>query len=1675
MLDINPLLDDGFSASIAGVTVTGGNVGISYGGGGIIYGEANGGSPGTLTINNCVITANTATGGPGGGIEVSTSGSLVVTDSTISNNTASDAAAGQGGGVDFFIQGGAGNLTLTRCTVSGNRAGANGGAGGGLLLTSKTGSTFTLDQCQLLNNAAFAALGKGGALAVGGGALTAIYCRILGNSADSGVGSAVFDESTGTATVNDNWWGINTGPPAGALAQNPGSPAPVATTWLQLRDTASPSTIAVNQSASLTASFLANSANTPIAAANLTALVGLPVTWSAVGGSISGAQTTIQSAGTATATYNETSGVAGTHSATSVVDNGPASGSVNTVSLTVNKANTTAAFISDVPDASLHGQPVTVSYSVTGASGNSPTVPTGNVLVSDGVNSASGTVADGSAAVALFTTGVRTLTATYQGDANFNASPASTGAGHQVNQANTTSTITSHTPDPSDVGQAVTVNFTVVANAPGAGTPTGNVTVSDGVNSVVATVAAGTGSLTLNTSGNRTLTATYAGDADFNGSTSAGVAHTVNAPAAPDYTVTTIGNVIVVTDLAGNGDTLTVSEPSPTNIKFAAPGRTFSVNGVLFITGDSGDLPLVGVTSITVNAQVGNDILNVGAFTGPLPSLTFNGGPGDDRVSFNGDLTFAAGASLDVDLQNDDPTPGVDTVNLAVNANLKVSGTGTITVTCSRDVVLSGGSSLETVDGNLTVEANQQATPTAGNFHGVFVNGGLIQVTGSGGVMVKGKGGNDAAGNQWGVGVTSGGDVIGGTSGLLTVQGTGGASSGDRNHGVAVVNPGSTIASSGGNVQVTGLAGGSGASGINIAVWSGGAGQVSAGGSGTVTVQGTSGPGAGSHNLGVAFTDAGSTITSGGGNVQVIGIEGAGSNGTAIWGQPSAAITTAANGGALTLIGNSMVLFSGATISGQVGGSVTLRPFTSGAGINLGASSNPTGGPLSLTDDELDQITCGTLIIGDAASGDITVSGAISPANAGALNLVTGGSIRDTYAGVPDVTIASLTTSGNLSPGASPGLFSVVGNHTLADNSTFTVEIGGTVPGTGYDQLSATGNVDIGANVTLSAVSFGGFTPAAGNTFTIISRAGGSGAFAGLPEGATVTVAGVPLKITYVGGAGSDVVLLAPTFSLGNRVFADNGAGGGLANNGVQDGTEPGIQNVVVNLYLADPDGAPTGLVLDTETTDADGWYRFDGVAAGRYVVVVDMAGSGAALTGLMSSIGASANFNLPGDLRDHGLDTPLGGASVLPGGIASAAVEVGTGLQPTGEATGAGAGANGLSGDVGDNLVADFGFTCATYVDGYVFVDFTRDGQWKPANDTPLPGITVWVTNSQGGVVSVLTDLDGYYRANVTAGSTVVRVDTNSAGFTAGYVLTDNTFGQGEDPTTVNVAPCGSAQDNTGFRNPAPTLASILSVAARANAGQVTVRWVTATELGTVSYNLQRQLPDGAWTTVNADPVFAWNSVLGASYEVADTGARARQTYQYQIAEYLDSGETKLHGPYAVMVTGEPGVPVAITSCTLEHGQLRLTWVGGAGSYLLERSLRLGADSDWVEAPLNDAGGHKCPDAAGGRERLLPGVPAGISRDEKFDSPLRAGAARCPPVPSAGDNLSAGLPDGRRGVVQNLRKPTWGGGIQHRRSRLPAPSTRPGRPRGGGPAKEFKRVATAMQAQQRNERNEVR
>ncbi|MCI5120116.1 MAG: hypothetical protein D3908_02785 [Candidatus Electrothrix sp. AUS4] len=159
-------------------TVTGGNTD------GMEYPEFLGGgirNEGTLTLNNSIVTGNTA--GYGGGIG-NYHGQVTLTNSIVSGNTAGN----DGGGIDNYY----GQVTLTNSTVSGNTA---GGYGGGI----HNDGTATLDNSTISGNSA---------MYVGGGidnwgTATLNNTTVSGNTAGD-YGGGIFNYYSSTTTLTDS-------------------------------------------------------------------------------------------------------------------------------------------------------------------------------------------------------------------------------------------------------------------------------------------------------------------------------------------------------------------------------------------------------------------------------------------------------------------------------------------------------------------------------------------------------------------------------------------------------------------------------------------------------------------------------------------------------------------------------------------------------------------------------------------------------------------------------------------------------------------------------------------------------------------------------------------------------------------------------------------------------------------------------------------------------------------------------------------------------------------------------------------------------------------------------------------------------------------------------------------------------------------------------------------------------------------------------------------------------------------------------------------------------------------------------------------------------------------------------------------------------------------------------
>ena len=432
---------------------------------------------------------------------------------------------------------------------------------------------------------------------------------------------------------------------------------------------------------------------------------------------------------------------------------------------------------------------------------------------------------------------------------------------------------------------------------------------------------------------------------------------------------------------------------------------------------------------------------------------------------------------------------------------------------------------------------------------------------------------------------------LGADAARITIQGTGGGTSSDE--GVHITGANTTVSSVAGKIQITG---GSGGDDDGVEIENGA--QVVSAGTGVyaadILIHGTNGIGTTDYSVEIADVDT-----------RVAAIDGLieihGNKDVSVG---SDAVVSSESSSADVVITTNDIIIRGTINAGS--GRVIILPASQDLTYDLGSTSGT--GQCVLTDDELDQIfTSNRIVIGDATSGDISFTGPVDPAGADVLKIISGTLIRDTNTRDPDYTGTELILSGNVSPGRSPGIFSVNSDLVLAPDDTFSVEVGGTTPGTTdhrLDQLDVTGAVLIGSNVTLDVKSYNGFAPVSGDTFVIVNNDGVepvSGTFAGLPEASLITNfldSGLDAVITYEGGDGNDVALIV-VHGIGGLIWHDLYHGSGHLTDGIQDAGEGGLAGVVVNLL----DGA--GALVTSDTTDATGSYKFADLSAGTYIVEV--------------------------------------------------------------------------------------------------------------------------------------------------------------------------------------------------------------------------------------------------------------------------------------------------------------------------------------------------------------------------------------------------------------------------------------------------------------------------------------
>jgi hypothetical protein len=332
------------------------------------------------------------------------------------------------------------------------------------------------------------------------------------------------------------------------------------------------------------------------------------------------------------ASYSTALLAAGPHNITATYagDTNNLAATSNIVTEVINAAVSTTALMTSNASVLLTA-PVTFTATV---SGNSASVPTGNVAFKDGAVTLTTLQVNG-AGVAVFQTstlsaGTHSITAVYQGDSDY-AGSTSTPVTETVNKVTTSAAIVSSA-NPANAGS--TVNFTVTITALNTTTPnipiTGTVSLFEGTTVLgTGTVAAlgaspATATVTVPVSslavGAHAITAVYAGDGNYLASTSPALAQTIVIATSNNVLTASATNVTVTKPLTLTA-TLTSSGGTPGGtVTFldgaASIGTGTLANGIASVTTST-----LAVGAHTITAVYGGDAKD-GASTSNAVTVT---------------------------------------------------------------------------------------------------------------------------------------------------------------------------------------------------------------------------------------------------------------------------------------------------------------------------------------------------------------------------------------------------------------------------------------------------------------------------------------------------------------------------------------------------------------------------------------------------------------------------------------------------------------------------------------------------------------------------------------------------------------------------------------------------------------------------------------------------------------------------------------------------------------------------------------------------------------------------------------------------------------------------------------------------------------------------------------------
>ena len=276
-------------------------------------------------------------------------------------------------------------------------------------------------------------------------------------------------------------------------------------------------------------------------------------------------------------------------------------------------------------------------------------------------------------------------------------------------------------------------------------------------------------------------------------------------------------------------------------------------------------------------------------------------------------------------------------------------------------------------------------------------------------------------------------------------------------------------------------------------------------------------------------------------------------------------------------------------------GTVVIGPGSNSSLTSPGSGYTQSGGGSSTA-----LTAASSKLASSAASGNVTINGGI-------------------LSGIGTVQTAggqSLVNAAAVSPGTSPGILSATANYSQSAGGSLPIQIGGTTVGTQYDRLAVTGNASLNGSLDLSTIN--GFTPSAGQSFTILTYTGTrTGTFSAI-TGDTLCSIGIHYQVVYddagkqvrldaklappvvtgyskaAQAVGKKITVLGSCFTGATQVAFTKAGGGTVNGTGMQVLSDTQISVKVPNLAatgpvsVTGPGGTGVGPILKIKATILD-------------------------------------------------------------------------------------------------------------------------------------------------------------------------------------------------------------------------------------------------------------------------------------------------------------------------------------------------------------------------------------------------------------------------------------------------------------------------------------------------------